>query len=137
MGHGRPTSFEQHERSPGASGCESGRLLLRFSPSPPEQFEVEPDARSSKSSDNENQARAPTPEIQPVFVEENLASTSRFFLQRSRTGGIGDEGAQPRSLFHQRPQPTKGAVQKGVGPNPAPRQGTTKKGRGDKKNLLE
>ena len=61
-GHGRPTSFEQHERSPVASGRGSGRLLLHFLPSPPEQFEVESDARSSRSSDNENQARAPTPE---------------------------------------------------------------------------
>jgi hypothetical protein len=68
-GHGRLTSFDHHERSPGASGRGSGHLLLRSSP-PPEQFEVEPDLRSSTSSDDGDQAIAPTPEIQDWWREE-------------------------------------------------------------------
>ena len=59
-GHGRPTSFDHQERSPGA-GRENGRQLLR-SPPPSEKYEVEPDLRSSTSSDDGYQARAPTPE---------------------------------------------------------------------------
>jgi hypothetical protein len=59
-GHGRPTSFNHEERSPGA-GRGSGRQLLR-SPPPSEKDEVEPDLRSSTSSDDGYQARAPTPE---------------------------------------------------------------------------
>jgi hypothetical protein len=65
-------------------------------------------------------------EIQPVLIDENLATTSRAVLQRCRTGGIGGEGAKPRSFIHQRPQPTSGAVREGVGPTPALDQGSTK-----------
>ena len=60
-GHGRPTSFNHQEWSPGASGRGSGRQLLHSSPAS-EQYEVEPDLRSSTSSDIEDRARPPTPE---------------------------------------------------------------------------
>ena len=76
-GHGRPTSFDHQERSPGASGRGSGRQLLLSSPAS-EQFEVEPDLRSSTSSDIEDRARPPTPERfkryslnQPIFFTRN------------------------------------------------------------------
>ena len=59
-GHGRPTSFNNEERSPGA-GRGSGRQLLR-SPPPSETYEVEPDLRSSTSSDDGDRPRALTPE---------------------------------------------------------------------------
>ena len=59
-GHGRPTSFYHEERSP-VAGRGSGRQLLH-SPPPSEKYEVEPDLRSSTSSDDGYQARAPTPE---------------------------------------------------------------------------
>ena len=58
-GHGRPTSCNNGERSPGA-GRGSGRQLLR-SPSPSEDYKVEPDLTSSTSSDGDR-PRAPTPE---------------------------------------------------------------------------
>ena len=58
-GHGRPTSFNHEEKSPGA-GRGSGRQLLR-SPPRSEKYEVEPDLTSSTSSDGDR-PRAPTPE---------------------------------------------------------------------------
>jgi len=67
-GHGRPTSCNNEERSPGA-GRGSGRQLLR-SPPRSEKYEVEPDLRSSTSSDDGDQAIAPTPEIQDWWREE-------------------------------------------------------------------
>ena len=59
-GHGRPTSFNHEEKSPGA-GRGSGRQLRR-SPPPSEPYVVGPDLRSSTSSDIEDRARPPTPE---------------------------------------------------------------------------
>ena len=58
-GHGRPKSFNNEERSPGA-GRGSGRQLQR-SPPPSDNYEVEPDLTSSTSSDGDR-PRAPTPE---------------------------------------------------------------------------
>ena len=131
-GHGRPTSFDHQERSPGASGRGSGRQLLLSSPAS-EQFEVEPDLRSSTSSDIEDRARPPTPER---FKRYSLkrTSTSRSSLQGSETGGVRGGGVQPHQNLHQRPEVASGPVRKRIGGNPAPLQLVRQKKEKRKKN---